>query len=151
MGIRRISLATLAGIFLMSVASQAFAQADEIAKRQKLMKSNNKASKAIKKAAKKNDFATIEAKAKEIAANMDKVPDLFPKGSTSEKSRAKAEIWEKWDTFNEKRLALKTAANDLANAAKLNDREKVTSIIKGFGRKCGSCHRSFRKKKKKKT
>ncbi len=150
MRIRRIFLGVLAGLFLLTVAFQAFAQEDVVKKRRALMKSNNKSFKAIKKAGKKNDFATIESKAKIIAANLDKIPDLFPKGSTSEKSRAKPAIWEKWDTFNQKRIAVKTAANELAEAAKAEDGQKVSSIVKGFGKKCGSCHRSFRKPKKKK-
>ncbi len=83
----RISLMVLAGLFFLSVASQTFGQADVIKKRKQLMKSNNKQVKTIKKALVKKDFATIESSAKVIVGNMDKVLDLFPKGSTSEKSR----------------------------------------------------------------
>ncbi len=150
MRIRRIFLGALAGLFLLTGAFQAVAQDGVIEQRRKLMKSNSKAWKAVRKAAKKNDYATIESKAKIIAANLDKIPDLFPKGSTSEKSRAKPAIWEKWDAFNQKRIAVMTGANELAEAAKSKDEQKVSSIVKGLGKKCGSCHRSFRKKKKKK-
>ena len=150
MRIRRIFLGALAGLFLLTVAFQAFAQDGVIKERRALMKGNSKANKAIKKALKKKDYTTVEAKAKAIAAAMDKLPDLFPKGTTSEKSRAKAAIWEKWDKFDEKRIAMKTAAEELAGAAGAMDGDKVASLVKGFGKKCGSCHRSFRKKKKKK-
>ncbi len=147
---RKFLWACLSALLSLFISSQLVAQADVIKERRALMKGNSKANKAIKKALKKKDYATVEAKANEIAANMDKVPDLFPKGTTSEKSRAKAAIWEKWDKFDKKRIAMKTAAEELAGAAKVMDGDKVASLVKGFGRKCGSCHRSFRKKKKKK-
>ena len=150
----RISLVVLAGLFFLSVTSQLFSQEDVIKKRRSLMRSNSKATKVIKKAAETGDFATIVAKAKQIAVNMDKVPDLFPKGSTSEKSRAKAEIWDKMDTFNEKRIAVKTAADALAKAAADKNENEVKVQVKALGTSgsgaCGSCHKTFRAKKKKK-
>lgn len=147
---RKFLWAGLFALLSIFISSQLFAQADVIKERRALMKGNSKASKAIKKAAKEKDYATIEAKAKAIAANMEKIPDLFTKGTTSEKSRAKPEIWEKWDDFDQKRVAMKAAAEELAETAKAMNGEKVGILVKGFGKKCGSCHRSFRKKKKKK-
>ena len=73
---------------------------------------------AMTKAVKERNFTEVELKAKAIMANMDKVLDLFPKGSLSEKSRAKAEIWEKWDEFTKQTEAVKKAAQALADAAK---------------------------------
>ena len=150
----RISFAVLAGLFFLSVASQTFGQADVIKKRKQLMKSNNRQVKTIKKALVKKDFATIESSAKVIVGNMDKVLDLFPKGSTSEKSRAKSEIWEKWVEFSERRGKLKTAAGALAKAAAAKDEAEVEVQAKAVGefRKgaCGNCHKTFLKPKKKK-
>ncbi|MFQ5850157.1 MAG: c-type cytochrome [Candidatus Binatia bacterium] len=151
---RKILFAVLAGLFFLPVASQLFAQEDVIKKRIELMKSNNSAAKAIKKALKEKDFNTIESKAKVIAGNMDKVLDLFPKGSTSEKSRAKPEIWEKWDEFSKLPGKVKAAAEALAKAAVANDEAEVRVQIKAIGGfrsvACGNCHKSFVKPRKKK-
>ncbi len=148
----KVVMALLAGIFLLSVVPQAFGQDDVIKKRKNIMRSNSKATKAIKKAGKSNDFATIEAKAKDIVAKMDKLLDVFPKGSTLGKTRAKPEIWEKWDAFDQKRLAVKTAAEELAKTAAAKDGEQLGAKIKALGTSgsgaCGSCHKEFRKAKK---
>lgn len=147
---RKLLYAWLCAILSVFISSQLLAQEDVIEKRRKLMKANSKGSKAIKKAVKANDFTTIEAEAKEIAANMEKIPDLYPKGSTSEKSRAKPAIWEKWDSFTQKVTTMKTAAEKLADAAMAKDEQEVSAQVKGFGKNCGSCHKPFRKPKKKK-
>ncbi len=138
----------LFSFLLLFTSSQLFAQGDVVKERRKLMKSNSKAFKAIKKAVKKMDYATIEAKAKVIAANMEKIPNLFPEGSTSKKSRAKAAIWKKWDRFMRGANSNKEVAEFLAEAAAAKDGEKVAILSKGVD--CKSCHRTFRKKKKKK-
>lgn len=151
---RKAVILLFAGIFLVSVIPQVIAQDKAITERKDLMKSNNKASKAIKTAVEAKDYATIETNAKVIVANMDKVVELFPKGSTSNKSRAKAEIWEKWDEFSNKPAKVKTAAQALIDAAMAKDGDRVDAEYKAVGAACSSCHRTFRKsrrtKKKKK-
>ncbi|MEE8112955.1 MAG: cytochrome c [Nitrososphaerales archaeon] len=150
----RISFTVLAGLFFLSVASQLFSQEDVIKKRRSLMKSNDRARKAIKAAIAEKDFATIESKAKAIVRNMDKVLDLFPKGSTSEKSRAKKEIWERWGEFSERRDEVKAAAAALAKAAAAEDEAEVKVQTKAVGKfnkgACGNCHKTFYKSKRKK-
>jgi len=150
----RVSFTVLAGLFFLSVASQAFVQADVIKKRRQLMKSNDRARKAIKAAIAEKDFATIESKAKVIVRSMDKVLDLFPKGSTSEKSRAKKEIWERWDEFSERRDEVKAAAAALAKAAAVKDEAQVKVQFKALGDwkkgACGNCHKTFYRPKRKK-
>ena len=79
-------LFTLLSLFFMS--AELFAQDDVIDKRKSLMKANSADVKAIGKAAEEKDYATVETKAKDIMGTMNKVVGLFPKGSTSEKSRA---------------------------------------------------------------
>jgi cytochrome c556 len=133
---------------LLFTSSQLFARGDVIKERRKLLKANSKDYKAIRKAVKAKDFATIEAKAKVIAANMEKVPNLFPEGSTSKNSRTKAAIWKKWDRFVRGTKSNKEVTEFLAEAAAAKDGEKVAILAKGVD--CKSCHRSFRKKKKKK-
>ena len=145
---RKFLWACLFALLSLFISSQIFAQADVIKERRALMKANSKASKAIKKAVKKKDYATVEARAKVIAANMEKIPSLFPKGSTSEKSRAKAAIWKKWNRFVRGTKSNKEVAEMLADAAAAGDGDKVKILAKGID--CKSCHKSFRAKKKKK-
>ncbi len=145
-----VGLFSVLSLFIVSGASQVYSHEDVIGARRKLMKANGKAYKAIKKAMKIKDYATVEEKAKEIAADMDKLPELFPKGSTSEKSRAKPAIWEKWDLFNRGRMAMKAAAEELAVSARAKDGQQVSSKFKTFSKNCGGCHKPFRAPKKKK-
>jgi cytochrome c556 len=128
---------------------QVFAQEEEILKRRLLMESNNDAVvKALKTAVATKDYPAIEVQAKEIMGNMDQLLNLFPKGSLSEKSRAKAEIWEKWDEFTKYRDNVKKAAQDLAGAAKAQDQEKVEASFNTLGEACASCHKPFRAPRK---
>jgi cytochrome c556 len=129
------------------VAAQAFGQADVIEKRQKAMKANSADAKAIKAAVEAKDYATVEVKAKEIMSTADKIPDLFPKGSTKGKTKAKAEIWEKWDEFKNGAAKLKTASGDLAKAAAAKDHDKVAAGVKAVSGACGGCHKPFRAEK----
>ena len=135
-------------LFSLVISFQAFAQ-EEIQKRRLLMESNNDAaSKAIREAIKEKNFPEIQVKAKVIMENMDKVLDLFPKGSTSEKSRAKPEIWEKWDEFSKNPGKVKKAAQELSDAAKANDEAAVNAKYKALGAACANCHRPFRAPKR---
>src|SRR3972149_1342342 len=97
---RKLLWAGLAVVASLFISSQLFAQADVNEKRQKFMKGNSAAAKAIKNAAKEKDFATVETKAKDLAGNAAKISDLFPKGSTKGKTKAMAEIWDKGDEFS---------------------------------------------------
>jgi cytochrome c556 len=134
---------------MLLLAPQLFAQEDVIEKRQKLMKNNGAAAKAIKGGMEQKDYATIETKAKDIGNNMDKVVDLFPKGSTSEKSRALPAIWEKWDEFSKNPAKVKKAANEVAEAAKAKDDAALPAKVKALGDACGGCHKNFRAEEKK--
>jgi len=140
------------GMFAMLslfVSTQLFSQEDVVKKRKGLMKSNSKSAKAIKGAVKGGDFATIEGNAKKIVANMDEFVTLFPEGSTAKNSRAKAEIWQEKDDFKAKANDLKDAARKLANAANAKDSEQVQVQNKAIGKACGSCHKRYRARKKK--
>lgn len=131
------------------IFSHVFAQETEIQKRRILMETNNDAVvKSLSKAVKEGNFAEIPLKTKEIMDNMDKVLELFPKGSLSEKSRAKAEIWEKWDEFSKEPGKVKKAAQALGDAAKAKDEAEVNAKLKALGDACASCHNSFRAPRK---
>jgi len=129
------------------VSAQAFAQADVIEKRQAAMKGNSADAKAIKAAVESKDYATVEAKAKDIMGTADKIPSLFPKGSTTGKTKAKPEIWEKSEDFGKAAKNLSKAAGELAAAAKSGDDAAVGTQVKALGDACGACHKQFRAEK----
>jgi len=129
------------------VSAQAFAQADVIEKRQDAMKGNSANAKAIKAGVESKDYATVEAKAKDIMGTADKIPSLFPKGSTTGKTKAKPEIWEKPDDFAKSAKNLSKAASELAAAAKSGDDAAVGTKVKALGDACGACHKQFRAEK----
>ena len=129
------------------VSAQAFAQAEVIEKRQDAMKGNSANAKAIKAGVESKDYATVEAKAKDIMGTADKIPSLFPKGSTTGKTKAKPEIWEKPDDFAKSAKNLSKAASELAAAAKSGDDAAVGTKVKALGDACGACHKQFRAEK----
>jgi len=151
----RSQLFTLAfcGVISISVSTKLFAREDVVAKRKAFMRENYDAWKAIKRAVEEKDYATIEPKAKDIAGHMDNALDYFPKGSISEKSRSKPEIWEKWDEFSKGAVKVKDVANALAQAAAAKDDAKVQVQSQALIGPVGSpyrggacydaCHKSF--------
>ena len=143
----RFLWAGLFALLALFISAELFAQADVIEKRQKLMKSNSENAKAIKAAAEAKEYATIETKARDIIGNSEKIPDLFPTGSTQGKTKAKAEIWEKQDDFKKAAKNLGKAAGELADAAKAKDDAAVPVKVKALGDACGSCHKAFRAEK----
>ncbi len=149
-------LTLVIGLSLLSVAPPTFGQDDVIKNRKKLMKSNDKAEKSLRKAVKEKekDYAAIKSSAKIILANTGKIEALFPKGSTSDKSKATKAIWADFDGFKDNIGWLKTSANALAAAAVAKDNVMVNLEYKAVKSACNQCHRSFKKggrtKKKKK-
>ena len=150
---RRFILAGVIAFLSLFITSQLFS--DVFKDRKKLMRSNNSAGKALKKAITAKDFAAIEKNARTLASNMEKLPTLFPKGSTADNSRAKAAIWKKWDSFKGKAASLGEVAGMMAEAAASKDADKVKLLAKSIAggtraQYCAGCHKSFRGKKKKK-
>ena len=139
----------LVGLLSILISTPLFAQEEAISKRKALMSSNSKDAKAIAEAAKEKDYATIELKAKEIVGNLDKVGSLFPKGSTSEKSRAHPDIWVKTDEFKNDLANARKAAEGLSKAAAAKNEAEVNVKVKELGNPregaCGECHKMFRK------
>src|SRR5687767_8526265 len=134
-------------LFTASVSSQVVAQDDVIEKRQKAMKGNSADVKAIKGAVESKDYATIETKAKDIMGTADKIPSLFPKGSTAGKTKATPAIWEKSDEFAKSAKNLSKASGELASAAKSKDDSAVAERFKAVGEAWSSCHTAFRGEK----
>jgi cytochrome c556 len=140
-------IATVIAFMALLVSSQVFAQADVIEKRQQAMKANSADAKAIKAAVESKDYATIETKAKDIMGTAERIPSLFPKGSTQGKTKATAAIWEKSDEFAKAAKNLGKAASELAAAAKAKDDAEVGVKVKALGEACGACHKAFRAEK----
>ena len=140
-------LAALLGSMVGMAASQAFAQADVIEKRQQLMKGQSAAAKAIKGAVESKDYATVETKAKDLMGSSAKIVDHFPKGSTTGKTKATAAIWEKSDDFGANAKNLNKAAAELAAAAKSGDAGAIDAKVKAVSGACGNCHKAFRAEK----
>jgi cytochrome c556 len=134
-------------LLMASVSSQVLAQDDVIEKRQKAMKGNSAAVKAIKAAVETKDYATIETKAKDIMGTADKIPSLFPKGSNVGKTKATPAIWEKSDEFAKAAKNLSKASSELASAAKSKDDSAIAAKVKAVGEACSSCHKAFRAEK----
>ncbi|MEE8333588.1 MAG: cytochrome c, partial [Alphaproteobacteria bacterium] len=89
------------------------ASADPVKDRRALMKSNSKAEKALRKAAKAGDAKAARKQAMIIVGNADRIIGLFPKGTdrgtlSATTTRAKPVIWKDWETFKQKPRALKS-------------------------------------------
>ncbi len=126
----KILIAAVIGFMTVLASSHVFAQAE---KRQALMKSNSADAKAIKAAVEAKDYATIEAKARDIMGNAEKIVSLFPKGSDTGKTKATAAIWEKSDEFARDAKNLGKAASELAAAAKAKDDTEIGIKVKALG------------------
>jgi len=143
----KVLAGALLGFLTLAVSAQVFAQADVNQKRQDAMKGNSEAAKAIKAAVETKDYATVETKAKDIMGTADKIVSLFPKGSTTGKTKAKPEIWEKSDDFAKAAKNLSKAAGELASTAKAGNDAEVGVKVKALGDACGACHKQFRAEK----
>jgi len=144
--VRKILLGALLGYLIVGGANQDVAQA-QAEKRQKLMQEQSAAAKAIKGAVEAKDYATVEAKAKDLMGSSDRIVGAFPAGSGTGKTKAKPEIWEKSADFTSQAKSLNKAATELAAAAKAGNDADVAVKVKAVGDVCGSCHKAFRAEK----
>lgn len=115
--------------------------------RHELMEGIGKNAKVIGDAMKSGKLEGVAPAAEKIEAAAGKVLALFPKGSTHEHSRAKAEIWSDWDKFESITKAMGSSAGELAAAAKAGG-DVPQAAQKMFGT-CKACHDSFRLPEKK--
>lgn len=144
---KKIFAGALFSLVALGASTQVFAQADVNEKRQNAMKNISAANKAVKAAVEEKNFATVEAKAKDIMGTADQISSLFPKGSTTGKTKAKPEIWEKSEDFGKAAKNLSKAAGELASAAKAGNEADVGVKFKALGDTCGACHKQFRAEK----
>lgn len=78
------------------------------------------------------------------------IPVLFPKGSDSGDTRALDSVWQKWSKFEQSARDNHAAASEFAKAVSANDKAAIKTAFKKLSDTCKSCHKDFRKKKKKK-
>ncbi len=119
-------------------------------KRRKLMRSQSKARKALRKKAKAGSIGAAEvAQAEKIAAIWKQIPGLWLKGSGSDmvKGRAKPAVWQKMGDFKKRLAKAQKASVTGVKAAKAGDAKGVAKAMKAMG--CGGCHKLYRGKKPK--
>jgi cytochrome c556 len=121
--------------------------ADEaIAARQKLMKEQGAAMRAIGAAVKGGQIQAVSAEANKLVATARQIPALFPQGSVNPAtSRAKPEIWQKWADFQGYAKSLETKATQLAATAQSGNAAATSTAVADIGKTtCGACHDAFR-------
>jgi len=118
---------------------------DVVADRQRLMKLNGASWKDAQDKFKAGNVEAIVVNAETMAINAEHIPLLFPKGSLTDTSKAKPDIWEKWDDFEKAAKNLEAWAEKLRDTAKTKDVAATEAVVKDFGRNaCGTCHTPFR-------
>ena len=122
---------------------------DVIALRAYLMENVGDNAKEMNDKVKAGKIAAAKVNAQAIALHSMRIPELFPQGSTSDTSKAKPEIWQKWDEFVKSADTLRTEADQLAVTLVEGKADEVTTQMKKVFGACKSCHDSFRKPEKK--
>jgi len=140
---RTVWTALVAVALALAVASGAVAQmakigsGDPIADRQRLMKLNGASWRDAQDKLKAGSIEAVAVNAETMALNALHIPTLFPRGTLSDKSAAKPEIWEKWSEFEAAAKNLETWAVKLRDAARSKDADATQAIAKDFGRVLG--------------
>jgi cytochrome c556 len=118
---------------------------DIVADRQRIMKLNGASWADAQAKIKAGNFEAVAVNAETMALNAEHIPMLFPKGSLTDKSKAKPEIWDRWSEFTAAAKTMQTESEKLRDAARAKNQAQVEAIAKDFGRNaCGTCHTPFR-------
>lgn len=119
-----------------------------VADRMDAMKAIGKANRplaAIARGRSDFDLATVQASAKTIAEHAGQsFVDMFPEGSMSDVSEAKADIWEDFGRFSEYSMTLESTAMALSQ---IQSEDEFKAAFDAMSKNCGGCHRPFREKK----
>ncbi len=146
MNAKKLLTLTVIGSALLCLSGSAAMAQNEIEGRQKLMKGFSATNKEVKAAVEKKDYAMVATKMKDVAESMDMAnfAKHWPHNSTDAKSKAKPEVWQKWNDFmltswdgQQKALALMAAANS-------KNEVQVNENFKSFSAVCCNCHKPFR-------
>ena len=117
---------------------------DVIAFRTYLMENVGDNAKELNDKIKVGKLKEAKLNAQAIALHSTRIADLFPEGSMSEISRAKAEIWQKWGEFEKSAGALSNEADQLALVIADGKADTVKEQVKKVFGECKSCHDNFR-------
>ena len=104
------------------------------------------ATKAINRALKGSDVATVRANAAKIAQLSQQASTWFPAGTGPDvgKTRAKPDIWQSADDFAAKLRAFQTSARALQLAAGTNNVAAMNARFAELGATCKACHDKYR-------
>jgi cytochrome c556 len=80
-----------------------------------------------------------------VAANAEKIPALFPKGTEAgvAGSKTKPELWEQPDRFTRLSNEYKQATQTLLAAARAGDADRVKASFGGVTGGCNACHDAY--------
>lgn len=155
----------VAGIGFLATLPVEVAAADIVKTRQAVMKELSAHNKAIgtylkghkdpKRESRLGTPGDVELRAQAMAALANRLPGMFPKGTSLTdmpgKSYAKPETWSQNNKFRAAAQTMASWSNDLEKAAATGDKAKIAAAMRGFGKEtCGNCHKTFRQKKPKK-
>ena len=79
------------------------------------------------------------------------IPGIFPGGSGQDaypNTRALPTIWNDWAKFEAAAKAVQAESAKLAEVAQGSDRRAIGAQVQNLAKACGSCHKSFRAKRK---
>lgn len=92
------------------------------------------------------NYKSVETSAQQISMAAESALAKFPKGSTSEESEAKPNIWENWAEFEGLLKKLSADAAQLQEMAK-NEEFDLQEQFEKMAGNCKTCHTKFRQKK----
>ncbi len=148
---KTLMIAALSAAFFSMTSAQAHDGAMGVVKeRMELMKIIGKNTKAIAPIAMGSadmDLKAVETGAMAIQQAAKKVVLKFPKGSTSDVSEAKANIWTDWEKFVGLMKSLSEDAGGLAQLARDGEDFELTDAFSKMSNNCKKCHTDFRQKK----
>lgn len=88
------------------------------------------------------DANAAQLAAQEVARHSGESIALFAPRESDPKSEARADIWDNFDDFSAKALALQTLASDLAGT--IASVEDVRDAMQPLGKACAACHKVYR-------
>jgi cytochrome c556 len=142
-------MAVVAGVGILAACATTTTKMtpdEAIAARQKLMKEQGAAMRAIGDKVKANEVQGAVVDAEKLIATSNRIPALFPEGSLNPAtSRAKPEIWQKWSEFEGYTKKLNAQATQLIAAARSGNTQATGAAASDIGRNtCTGCHDAFR-------
>ncbi len=156
---RRNRLALIVGAVLLLLASLLAAHEnhperlpdpkDVVAFRHYLMENIGDSFKAIKDKLDLGRVGEAAVHAQAIALHATRIPELFPRGSLADSSRAKEEIWQDWDEFVKTAQKLSQEADQLALEVAKGNADTASTQLRRVANVCKSCHDRFRKPEEK--